>query len=182
MQPIVLLFGVLRPYKGTEFLLRSWRQVQEQVPGGRLVVAGYAAPSYARQIRSLRRDLEIENSVEFRFRFLPEDELCDLIAAADVLVYPYRNITQSGALFAGMNAGKAIIATQVGGLREVLRDRQTGLLMEYGDRSQLAERLIRLLQDSEFRERLGQAAQMEIDESYSWKRIARRTLQCYAEL
>jgi len=181
-QPVALLFGVLRPYKGAEFLLQSWQQVQEYVPGARLVIAGYAAPSYAQQIRSLRRDLGIENSVEFRFQFLPEDELHDLIAATDVLVYPYRNITQSGALFAGMNAGRAIVGTNVGGFTEVLRDGHTGLLVDYGDRDQMAERLGHLLQDSELRESLGKAARIEIDESYSWERIARRTLQCYVEL
>jgi len=181
-QPTALLFGVLRPYKGVEFLLKSWAEVHERVPRARLIVAGHAAPSYAQKLRGLLRDPRVEDSVELRFRFLPEQELQTLIAAADLLVYPYRNITQSGALFAGMNAGKPIVATRVGGLKEVLRDEQTGVLVDYGDQTQLAERLGRLLQDPERQETLGQAAQHEIDTSYSWERIAQKTIHCYEGL
>lgn len=181
-RPVALLFGVLRPYKGVEFLLRSWAKVQKNLPKACLVVAGYAAQAYAQQLRSLCRDLEIGGTVEFRFRFLPEEELHTLIAATDVLVYPYRNITQSGALFAGMNAGKAIVATRVGGLTEVLRDERTGCLVEYGDHDQLAERLSSLLRNPEKRARLGHAAQVEMDEEYSWKHIAEITIRCYADV
>lgn len=180
--PVALLFGVLRPYKGVEFLLRAWARVQEHVPQARLVVAGYAGPSYAKHLRGLRQDLEIGNAVEFRFRFLPEDELHALIAAADVLVYPYRNITQSGALFAGMNAGKAIVATCVGGLAEVLRDDQTGRFVEYGAYDHMAEQLSDLLQNPNARARLGHAAQVEMDDSYSWQHIAEKTVRYYAEV
>lgn len=180
--PVALLFGVLRPYKGAEFLLRSWRMVREKCPEARLVIAGHANPSYASTLRALVRKHNLGTSVDLRFRFLPDDELHALISASDVLVYPYRNITQSGALFAGMNAGKAVVATAVGGLAEVIDDGANGRLVPYDDAPALADTLGHVLTHPDEISKLGTAARRTMDTAYSWSRIADQTIDWYQQV
>jgi glycosyltransferase involved in cell wall biosynthesis len=122
---------------------------------------------------------EVETSVTRIYRYVSDSELMTIIETADVLVYPYRNITQSGALFTGMGEGKAIVATDVGGLGETLRDGDTGRLVEFGNPEQLANALIDLLRHPKKRSRLGRAAQEDLNTRLSWEEIARRTLECY---
>jgi len=176
--PIALQFGVLRPYKGADILLHAWEKVEEAVPSARLVIAGSGDASHTRELEQLLSQLNLQ-AVETDFRFLPEDELCNLIAAADVLVYPYRNITQSGALFAGMNAAKPIVATRVGGLAETLDDGRTGRLVDPEAPEPLGQVLVELLTTPEQRDQLGRTAKRVLDDQFSWEAIAQQTIQCY---
>lgn len=176
---LVLLFGVLRPYKGYNFLLRTWPRVAQAIEDARLVIAGRASASVQDEIEQSIQERNAANTVSIVYRYLSDAELSHLIEAADVLVYPYQNITQSGALFTGMKAGKPIVATKVGGLGETLRDRETGRLVAHGDESALAEALTDLLSDPEQRQRLGEAARRDVERRFSWQEIARETIDCY---
>lgn len=175
---IALQFGVIRPYKGVDVLLQAWKRVENAVSSTNLIIAGSCEQSYAEELSNLAYRLNLQ-SVRLDFRFLPEEELRTLIAAADVLVYPYRNITQSGALFAGMNAGKPVIATRVGGFAETVEDCSTGRLVEPEAPDPLADVLIDLFIDSEKRKRLGYKAKERIRDNFSWSAIAEKTIGCY---
>jgi glycosyltransferase involved in cell wall biosynthesis len=176
---ICVLFGYIRPYKGIEFLLRAWRRVVDRMPNTLLVLAGHGEDNYQQEIEQQIATLELDQHVETRFYFLPEKELSLIVSAADVLLYPYQNITQSGALLTGLTAGKPIVATNVGGFSEVIQDGQTGVLVEYGDAAGMEEELVQLLRDEEKRERFGRAARDMVNTKYSWDTIARQTLKCY---
>lgn len=177
--PTVLLFGVLRPYKGYDFLLRAWSQVRNQLDDARLVIVGSANQQVKEEIENLVQEEGIDKSVSRTYRYVSDAELHAVIDAADVLVYPYRNITQSGALFTGMEAGKAIAATDVGGLGETIRDGETGRLVEFGECDQLAMALTELLTDPERCRRLGTAAREDLRTRFSWTEIAQKTQACY---
>jgi glycosyltransferase involved in cell wall biosynthesis len=177
--PVCLLFGFMRPYKGIEFLLDSWVRVREREPSARLMLVGQPEREYEEVLLEKIERLGLEREVITHFAFLPQEELNLHIHAADVLVYPYRNITQSGALLTGLTTGKPVVATSVGGFREMIQHEQTGILVEHGDEEQLAEELVRLLRDAEKRAQLGQAAQEMAETEYSWDAIARKTLECY---
>ncbi|WP_259121441.1 glycosyltransferase family 4 protein [Salinibacter ruber] len=177
-RPIVLLFGVLRAYKGVDLLIDAWERVEQTVPEALLIIAGGGQEDYLEEIQE-DIDASGDTNIRTRLRFLPEDELIQLIASADLLVYPYRRITQSGALFAGMSAGKAIVATRVGGLKETLQDGETARLVEPNNSEELSEAITRLLRNPDQREQLGSAAKAVIDEQYSWEAIAQETTQCY---
>lgn len=178
----VLLFGVLRPYKGIDFLLRSWRRLVGRPGDARLVIAGSGEPDFLDRVDRLIRELELEEHVATVYGFLPEDDLKTLIQASDVLVYPYEQVTQSGALLAGMAAGKAIIATDLEGFRETLRGGETARLVEFGDEAGLAGELECLLNSGDLRQCLGDAVRSDVRERFSWSRIAERTIECYGSL
>lgn len=177
--PLCLLFGFMRPYKGVEFLLDSWKLVKKRAPSACLMLAGQPEPGYKDVLEEKIEKLGLEREVDARFEFLPQEELNLCIQAADILVYPYRSITQSGALLTGLKAGKPIVASSVGGFNEMIQHEQTGVLIEYGNEEQLAKELVDLLRDPERREQLGHAAQEMVETEYSWEAIAHKTLECY---
>jgi glycosyltransferase involved in cell wall biosynthesis len=177
--PTVLLFGVLRPYKGADVLLRAWQRVEQALPHpARLVLAGSAQAAYADDLDRLAASLGLQG-VETRYRYLPNDELQALIAGADVLVYPYRNITQSGALFAGMSAGKPIVAARVGGLAETLTDGVTARLVAPEAPEALAQALLDVMRAPDAAQALGQRARKALADDFAWSAIAAQTMQLY---
>jgi glycosyltransferase involved in cell wall biosynthesis len=102
--------------------------------------------------------------------------------AADVAVYPYQQITTSGALMTGVAHRKAIVATTLPPFREVLDHGQNALLADYGDEQALGEALITLIRDPALRERLAAAASSAGTQQCSWSKIAELTIGCYESL
>jgi glycosyltransferase involved in cell wall biosynthesis len=180
-RPIVLLFGVLRPYKGVDLLIDAWKQVEKTIAEALLIIAGGGQEDYLEEIKEHLAASGTSN-IRTRLRFLPESELIQLIASADLLVYPYRRITQSGALLAGMGAGQAIVASRVGGLKETLEDGKTARLVKPNNSKELADALINLLRNPEKRDQLGNTAKDIVEQQYSWSAIAQKTTQCYHEV
>jgi glycosyltransferase involved in cell wall biosynthesis len=177
--PLCLLFGHIRPYKGVEFLLESWYQVKKRVPAARLVLAGKPEKKYEQVLWSKMEELGLENEVDTHFKFLPKKELDLWVQAADILVYPYRDITQSGALLKGLATGKPVLATDIGGFRETIRHDETGVLVEYGKPNQMSNAIVRLLGDRDKRDKLGRKGREMVATEYSWGEIARKTMKCY---
>jgi len=176
---IVLFQGFIAPYKGLNFLLEAWSLVHRQRPGARLVVAGSGQARWQAELREQVRALGIAASVRLDFRFVPVEELPVLYQAADILVYPYNEITGSGALMTGLSFQKPIVATDLPAFCEVLEDGRSALMAPYGDTERFAVALIRLIDDPALRDRLAsQAAQIP----ESWASIARKTRICYESL
>ena len=90
------------------------------------------------------RTLGIENSVRLDLRFVPERQITLLDSAADVLVYPYSEITTSGALMTGLGYGKAIITTKLERFQSVSTEGRDALMVDYGDVDGLAETILTL--------------------------------------
>jgi glycosyltransferase involved in cell wall biosynthesis len=180
-ETIVLWQGIIRPYKGLDFLLQSWREIQAKELKARLVIAGTGEANLLEAIKAQVERLGLQESVYLDFRFIPNKELVSYYQAADIVVFPYREVTASGALMTAVSFGKAIVATNVPAFRQVLRDKETALLVEYGDTEVLASLLSLLIQDPKERARLASnvASSNDFD---SWSAIARRTRQCYASV
>ena len=95
-------------------------------------------------------------------------------AAADLLVMPYRRISQSGVLYLALSLGVPVVATRVGSLPETLRDGDSALLVPAEDPDALSEALVRGLGDAELRDRLAEGGR-SIARRHSWPAIAERT-------
>jgi glycosyltransferase involved in cell wall biosynthesis len=175
---IVLWQGIIFPYKGIDLLLTAWQQVEARVGTGCLVVAGTGAPELLEEIRGQVAALGLKR-VKLHFRFISTEELVALYRAADVVVYPYRAITTSGALATGLALGKTIVASDLPVFRELLTDGENALLVAPLDTDALGGALVRLLQDAALRERLaGQVRAMEFGDA-SWLSIAEKTVDVY---
>ena len=173
---VVLHQGNVRPYKGLGFLLESWKNVQACRPNARLLVVGTGEKCLLKNIEQQVDALDLRSSVRLDFRYVPSRELPLYYHAADIAVYPYREITQSGALMTGIAFGKPIIATSLPGLREALNGH--GLLVPYGDVQELAMHLNRLIQDPQARAKAANKPSI-VDCQNSWSTIAKQTRECY---
>jgi glycosyltransferase involved in cell wall biosynthesis len=175
---LVLWQGIIFPYKGVDLLLRAWQRVEAKGGDCRLVIAGTGTPELLEQIREQAKSLELKR-VQLHLRFISARELVALYRAADVVVYPYRAITTSGALATGLALGKTIVASDLPVFRELLTHRENALLVDPEDSIALAGALIELARDADLRERLaGRVRAMDFGDQ-SWILIAKKTVQAY---
>ncbi len=172
--PVILFFGLLRPYKGLDTLLRAFRELQ----GAELWIVGNPRMDLAPLHRLAA---EASGRVRFVTRFVEDAEVPAIFRRADLVVLPYRDAEQSGVLYTGLAFGKPLVLSSVGGFPEVAA---TGAarLVPPEDPDALAEALRELTADPEARERLAAAARAAAAGPYSWDSIASRTLALYEEL
>lgn len=174
---MVLWQGIIFPYKGIDLLLRAWQRV-EAADDAYLVIAGTGAPDFLEQIRMQVRDLGLKR-VKLHFRFVSTEELVALYRAAEVVVYPYRSITTSGALATGLALGKAIVASDLPVFGELLTNGENAVLVDPEDTAELAGALHDLIRNVELRERLaGNVREMNFGDE-SWRSIADKTIRVY---
>jgi len=178
-QCIVLWQGILRPYKGVSFLLKAWQQVCAKESRARLAIVGTGDPELLRAVEAEVQSLEIEGRVHLELRFVSVEELDGYHEAADVLVYPYSEITTSGALLTGIVRGKAIVATALPAFEQILRHDNTALLVPYGDVAALSATLLRLIRHPELRAQMGERLRRSQAGIASWSEIAEQTRECY---
>ena len=176
---LVLWQGIVRPYKGVSFLLKAWRRVCDSGAPAQLAVVGTGDAATEREIVREVRELAIGTSVRLDLRFVSLRELEDYYEAADVLVYPYREITTSGALMTGIVRGKAVIASALPAFEQILEHENNALLVPYGDVDALAASLLRVIRDPDLRAALGRRLQRAQALAPRWREIAARTSECY---
>jgi glycosyltransferase involved in cell wall biosynthesis len=169
--PVVLCFGVVRPYKGVDVLVDAFRSVE----GAELWVVG-------RPLGVSLDALEAPSSVRFVPRYVSDAELPAYFGRADLLVLPHRTVDVSGVLFAGLAFGKPMVLSDVGGFRELVEERGAGRLVPPGEPGALAEAIGELLADPAERERLAERARAAAAGPYSWDTIAERTMAVYEDV
>jgi glycosyltransferase involved in cell wall biosynthesis len=174
----VLWQGIMSPYKGIDLLLESWQQVEATVGNVNLFIVGTGPLELLEQIKEQISRLRLQN-VKLYPRFISTEELVALYLAADIVVYPYRAITTSGALATGLSLGKTIVASNLPVFRELLTNRKNAMLVDPQSPRELAEALIELSRDALLRQQLaGNVRQMNFGEE-SWRSIANKTIECY---
>lgn len=172
--PVVLFFGLLRPYKGLETLLEAWRGIG----GAELWIVGRPvipiAPLQARAPAGVR----------FVPRFVSDRELPAYFRRAEVVVLPYsrtERFDQSGVLATALAFGKPTVLSDIGGFGEVAATGAARLVAP-GDAEALASALGELLGDPSERCRMADAALAAARGPYSWEAAAARTAALYREL
>jgi glycosyltransferase involved in cell wall biosynthesis len=156
----VLYAGRLSPEKGVIELLEAAR-------GMNLVVAGDGP---------LRREVPQSRG------FVPHDELQHLYARAAVVACPSRREGFGVACLEAMAHGRPVVASGVGGLRDLVVDGETGIVVPPRDPAALRSALERLLADPELRRRLGAAGRERARTLFGWDRVTDATLAAYAEV
>jgi glycosyltransferase involved in cell wall biosynthesis len=162
--PVILFFGLLRPYKGIDTLLDAFRRVK----GAELWIAGNPRMG----VEPLRRlAAEAPGRVRFLTRFVEDAEIPAIMRRADVVVLPYRDAEHSGVLYAALAFGKPLVLSAVGGFPEVAAE-GAARLVPPEDPQALAAALGELVGDEAARAELARAAAAAAAGSYSGTRPA----------
>jgi glycosyltransferase involved in cell wall biosynthesis len=166
-RPVVLLFGLLRPYKGVETLLRAWRGIE----GAQLWIVG----------RPMMELPPMPAGANLVARFVSTEEADALLRRADLVVLPYtrtERFDQSGVLATALGAGRPAVLSDIGGFSEVAA---TGAarLVPPGDADALHDVLAALIADPAERQRMSAAALGAARGPYSWDAAAQATLRLY---
>jgi glycosyltransferase involved in cell wall biosynthesis len=171
--PVVLFFGTLSRYKGIDVLLEAFPQIQRET-GARLVIAGYPFHDFDLGVHQQQsRKLGIDGAVTWVPEYVSSDEVAAWMELASVIVFPYRDIYQSGALQIAQTFGVPIVASAIGAMQDVVKDGCSGLLVPPENSQALADATIRLLEDAALARRLGSRAREEANGPYAWETIAR---------
>ena len=171
----VLFFGRILEYKGLEYLIKAAPEVVEQVPGVKFVIAG-SGPDWQR----CKGFIETPDIFVIHDCNVLDSDVARLFHEASVVVLPYIEASQSGVLAIAYAFGVPSVVTNVGSLPEVVHDGETGLVVAPRDSHALAEALVKLLTDSDLRERMGRNAQYEAENgALSWDSIAAETVNVY---
>jgi glycosyltransferase involved in cell wall biosynthesis len=173
--PVILCFGLVRPYKGVDVLLEAFRELE----GAELWIVGMPRMPLE-PLRELAG--RCRATVRFVPRFITDPELPAYFRRADLVVLPYRRAEQSGVLYTALAFGRPIVASAVGGFPELAERDGAIRIVPPGEPAELAAALSELLADELERAALGAAAAAAAAGPYSWDAIADLTLSLYRDL
>lgn len=170
----ILFFGRISPYKGVEYLLKAMKAVHDEIPDATLTIAGGGKMYFDISPYQNLSYIEIIN------HYIGMAELAKLIKRATIVVCPYTDATQSGVLMTAYSLCKPVIATNVGGLVEMVDNGKSGLLIPPKNIKCLADAIIYLLNHP----RLIKDIQKFISTKYfkgsrSWRNIAEKYIFIY---
>lgn len=183
---LVVNMGRIDSQKNQLGLVRGFARFRASVSDAKLLLIGpVTQPAYLKQIRELIASEGLEQSVQI----IPglengSDDLVDAYHAADVFVLASRHEPFGIVVLEAWSAGRAVIASRVGGLQSLVRDDDTGIFYdpdaEDADQ-QLGRALLRLHDEPATRQRIGEAGKKEAIEHYEWSRIAQRLELIYQQ-
>lgn len=165
---VLLFFGYVRAYKGLDVMLHAMKNIVERMPVKLLVVGEFYDDK--EKYMKLVDELGLQKHVTVISDYVPNDRVGLYFSASDVVMLPYISATQSGIAQIAYNFNKPVIATNVGGLAEVVHDGVTGFVVPPNNPAALAEAVVRYF--SERREEEFAAHVAEAKRKYSWEAMA----------
>jgi glycosyltransferase involved in cell wall biosynthesis len=136
-EKIILFFGFIRDYKGLDILLHSMNDVDNDV---KLLIAGDVYGSYDKYEKIIK-DNNLSDRIISKIDYIPDEDVALYFSATDLCVQPYRTATQSGIANISTHYNIPIIATDVGGLKEVIEPFNIGKVVEKADPKEIAEKI-----------------------------------------
>ena len=143
-EKIILFFGFIRPYKGLDILLKAMADKRIKEAGIKLMIAGEYYEDEKRYSEIIKQ-LGIEDQLILRTDFIPDSAVRNFLCAADMVIQPYRNATQSGVTPLAYHFEKPMVVTNVGGLPSLVPHEKAGLITE-PDPTSIADAILRFYQ------------------------------------
>lgn len=188
---VVIFGGRLIQQKGVTALLESSLRVAARVPKVKYLIAGTSFPMP--EVPEITGFLEAHPEMKSRVKFLgklPREQLAALYSLASLAVVPSLYEPFGYAAVEAMAAGVPVVASNAGGLAEIIQHEETGLLVPVHSREderrevdveQLTSAQVRLLEDEALARRLGEHGRRSVEGRFSQERMARETVEVYRE-
>lgn len=173
----LLFFGFIRDYKGLDLLLNAFADERLRQYPVKLLVAGeyYSSPE---PYLELIKNNHLDELIELRTDFIPDDEVNLYFSAADMVVQPYKSATQSGVTQIGYHFNKPMLVTNVGGLSEIVPDGKIGYVVE-PESQKIADALVDFYANNRI---LEFEANVEAEkEKFSWSNMVNTFISLYEQ-
>ena len=176
-QGYVLFFGSISSYKGIDVLCEAMKKVHASRPDAKLIIAGKGTIYFDVSTYMEAGFLELHN------RYITTEELVGFIKKAAFVVCPYIDATQSGVIMSAFALNTPVIATNVGGLSEMVADGRHGLIVPPKDSKALSQAIETLLTDTELLEQMRKnIAEDYTNGSRSWDTISKGISHIYSQI
>jgi len=179
-EKIILYLGRIHRIKGIDILVKAFANVIEKLDDVRLVVIG-PDDGYLGELEALIKTLKIRDYVLILGPLYGRDKL-EAYVDADVYVLPSRYETFPMGLLEAYACGKLVVASRVGGLKDLVVDGETGLLVEPGDVKQLARSMLCLLNDDDEPEEISLKGRDIVRENFAIEKVVDRLERLYEGL
>ena len=182
---VILFFGIIKPYKGLEYSVEAFREVREQVDNVMLLIVGKIAdrePEGFKYYSDLIARLSACEDVLCVEDYVSLEKIALYFAASDVVALPYVKNYTSGVLLSAYAAGRPVVVTDTGGLKEGVQIGKTGFVVPPKDTKALARAIIETIESSERCDEMGRYAKLFAEKNYSWSSVASKTMDLYRQL
>jgi glycosyltransferase involved in cell wall biosynthesis len=177
------LVGRISPWKGQDIFLQAVHLIRQEFPAVRFQIIGsalFGEETYADRLRSLAKELELDQCVEF-CGFVRDIQrhisTLDILVHASTIPEPFGQV-----IIEGMAAAKPVIATRGGGATEIVVDGVSGLLVPMKNPEALANAMRKLLADQGLRVRIGSAGRQRVEDAFRIEATAAKISKVYSEL
>jgi len=172
--------GRFHPWKGQKYFIDAARIVIQKFPRARFLIVGDAAfgehARYGDRLKSFAADLGLADQLLF---LGSRNDIPQVMNALDIFVLPSLREPFGIVAIEAQACGKPVIATQVGGIPETLRNGETGFLIQPAESRKLAEAIINLLENKTKMRQMGMAGRKRVEKLFSTKRMIEKTEQLY---
>jgi glycosyltransferase involved in cell wall biosynthesis len=182
---VILFFGLIKRYKGLEYLVQAFQEAKDQLENLNLLIVGKI---YEQDVEGFKFYSDLIGQLSSRSdvvcveQYVPLEEVSMYFYASDVVVLPYvRNYT-SGVLLSAYAAGRPVVVTDTGGLKEQVEIGKSGFVVPPKDTKVLARAIVEIVRNSRQSEEMGKYAKSLAENYYCWSSVASKTISLYQHL
>lgn len=177
---VILFFGQIKKVKGVDVLIRSLSYVIEKHPDIICVIAGKVWKDDFRIYDELINELKLKDYIKKEIRFIEDREIKYFFNSADIVALPYLQIYQSGVVLLSYAYEKPVVATTEGEFLNVIKDKETGLLVKADDHKAYGEALNWYLDNPEKIQEFGKSGHDDLMVRLSWDTISKDICRIYS--
>jgi len=175
-EQLILFFGRIWEYKGLEYLIRAEPLVTSRFPQAKIAIAGKGE-----DFTRYRRMMSNPERFVICNEYISEEKRTELFSRASIVVLPYIEASQSGVIPIAYRFAKPVIATNVGGLPDMVEHGRTGYLVPPRDETALANAIIELLQNKDLRNWMGENGRVKVNTTCSPELVGKLTCSVYRQ-
>jgi glycosyltransferase involved in cell wall biosynthesis len=173
-EPAILFFGRIWPYKGLEYLIKAEPLITAKIPQAKIVIAGTGE-----DFQRYRTMMVNPERFEILNEYVSDEKRAELFSRASVVVMPYVEASQSHVPSLAYRCGKPVVATNVGGLPEMVEDGKTGFLVPPRDVDALAAAIVRLMESKSMRKEFAENGMHKLNVECAPEVVGRMTRVVY---
>lgn len=175
----ILFFGQIKEVKGLEILLEALKIAVEKNKKIHLTIAGKPSRTDFKKYTELIDDLCLKENVTAVLRYIDDPEIEKFYKNSDLIVLPYKMISQSGVLLLSMSYGLPVLTSDLPAFTEIISDNNTGFTFESENSKSLANKLIEIYDNRDLLYKVSVNSNRLIKEEFDWRYIGKKTKEFY---